>query len=85
MFLVFIKKNDRRSKHGCRSRENPKQPRITFELEELNDPWVTSAFQASIDGIFTPLATLLYDDAELDSIVTQFIKMVTYTATELLD
>ena len=43
-----------------------------------------SAFQATIGGIFAPLATLVDEDAYLDSMVTHFYKAVTDTAAELL-
>ena len=60
----------------------PTQPRIRFDLEKLNDPTVMSAFQATIGGRFAPLATLLDEDADLDSMVTHFNKAVTDTAAE---
>ena len=53
-------------------------------LEKLNDPTVISAFQATIGGRFAPLATLVDEDADLDSMVTHFNKAVTDTAAELL-
>ena len=62
----------------------PTQPRIRFDLEKLNDPTVMSAFRATIGGIFAPLATLVDEDADLDSMVTHFNKAVTDTAAELL-
>ena len=62
----------------------PTQPRIRFDLEKLNDPTVMSAFQATIGGRFAPLATLVDEDADLDSMVTHFNKAVTDTAAELL-
>ena len=62
----------------------PTQPRIRLDLEKLNDPTVTSAFQATIGGRFAPLATLVDKDADLDSMVTHFIKAVTDTAAEPL-
>ena len=40
-------------------------------------------FQATIDGRFVPLATLLDEDADLDSMVTQFNKAVSDIAAEL--
>ena len=43
-----------------------------------------SAFQATIGGRFAPLATLIDEDADLDSMVTHFNKAVTDTAAELL-
>ena len=60
----------------------PTQPRIRFDLEKLNDPTVMSAFQATTGGRFAPLATLVDEDVDLDSMVTN--KAVTDTATELL-
>ena len=57
----------------------PTQPRIRLDLEKLNDLTVMSAFQAT-----APLATLVDEDADLDSMVTHFNKAVTDTATELL-
>ena len=62
----------------------PTQPRIRFDLEKLNDPTVMSAFQATIGGRFAPLAMLVNEDADLDSMVTHFNKAVTDTAAELL-
>ena len=62
----------------------PTQPRIRFDLKKLNDPTVMNVFQATIGGRFAPLATLIDEDADLDSMVTNFNKAVTYTATELL-
>ena len=62
----------------------PTQPRIRFDLEKLNDPKVVSAFQATIGGRFAPLATLVDEDADLDSMATHFNKAVTDTAAELL-
>ena len=60
------------------------QPRIKFDLEKLNDPTVMSAFQATIGSRFAPLATLVDEDADLDSMFTHFNKAVTDTAAELL-
>ena len=62
----------------------PTQPRIRFDLEKLNDPTVMSVFRASIGGRFAPLATLVDEDADLDSMVTHFNMAVTDTAGELL-
>ena len=62
----------------------PTQPRIRFDLEKLNDPTAMSAFQATIGGRFAPLATLVDEDADLDSMVTYFNKAVTDIAAELL-
>ena len=61
----------------------PTRPKIRFDLEKLNDPTVMSAFQATIGGRFAPLATLVDEDADLDSMVTHFNKAVTDTAAEL--
>ena len=63
----------------------PSLPRIRFDLEKLNDPTVMSAFQATIGGRFSPLATLVDRDADRDSTVTHFSKAVTDTAAELLE
>ena len=49
----------------------PTQPRIRFDFEKLNDLTVMSAFRATIGGRFAPLATLVDEDADLDSMVTQ--------------
>ena len=43
-----------------------------------------SAFQATKVGRFAPLATLVDEDADLDSMVTHFYKAVTDTAAELV-
>ena len=43
-----------------------------------------SACQATIGGRFAPLATLVDEAADLDSMVTHFNKAVTDTADELL-
>ena len=43
-----------------------------------------SAFQATVGGRFAPLATLVDEDAHLDSMVTHFNKAVTDVAAELL-
>ena len=67
-----------------RNSRKPTQPRIRFDLEKLNDPTVMSAFQATIGGRFAPLATLVDEDADLDSMVIHFNKAVTDTAAELL-
>ena len=62
----------------------PTQPRIRFDLQKLNDPTVMSAFQTTICGRFAPLATLVDEDADLDSMVIHFNKAVTDTAAEIL-
>ena len=62
----------------------PSLPRIRFDLEKLNDPTVMRAFQATIGGRLAPLATLVDEDADLDSMATRFNKAVTDTAAELL-
>ena len=59
-------------------------PRIRFDLEKLSYPTVMSAFQATTSGRLAPLATLVDEDADLDSKVTHFNKAVTDTAAELL-
>ena len=58
--------------------------RIIFDTEKLNDPTVMSAFQATIGGRFAPLATLVDEDADLDSMVTDFNKAVTDTAEKII-
>ena len=62
----------------------PTRPRIRFDLEKLNDTTVMSAFQATIGGRFAPLAMLVDEDADLDSMVTHLNKAVTDTAAALL-
>ena len=61
-----------------------KQNLACLICEKLNDPTVMSAFRATIGGRFAPLATLVDEDADLDSMVTHFNKAVTDTAAELL-
>ena len=56
--------------------KNSREP-IRFDLEKLNDPTV-------IGGRFAPIATLVDEDADLDSMATHFNKAVTDTAAELL-
>ena len=43
-----------------------------------------SVFQATIGGRFAPLAMLVDEDADLDSMITHFSKAVNDTAAELL-
>ena len=62
----------------------PTQPRIGFDLEKLNDPTVMSAFRATIGGRLAPFATLVDENADLDSMVIHFNRAVTDTAAELL-
>ena len=62
----------------------PTQPRISFDIEKLNDPTARSAFQATIRCRFAFLATLVVEEAELDYMVTQSNKAVTDTVAELL-
>ena len=62
----------------------PTQPRIRFDLAKLFEPTVMRAFQATIGGRFAPLAMLVDEDADLDSMVTHFNKAVTDTTAELL-
>ena len=69
---------------GLKNSRKPTQPRIRFDPEKLNDPTVTSAFQATVGGKFAILAALVDEDADLDSMVTHFNKAVTDTAAELL-
>ena len=62
----------------------PTQPIIRFDLKRLNDPTVMSAIQATIGERYAPLATLVDEDADLDSMVTHFNKAITNRAAELL-
>ena len=64
--------------------KQPTQPRVRFYLEKLNDPTVTNAFQATIGGRSASVATLVHEDADLDSVVTHFNEAITDTAAELL-
>ena len=48
---------------------------IFIDLEKLNDTKVMSAFQATIGGRCAPLAMLVDEDADLDSMVTHFSKI----------
>ena len=43
-----------------------------------------NAFQAAIGGTIAPLATLVDEDADMDSMVINFNKAITDTAAELL-
>ena len=72
------------SQTRLKNSRKPAQQRIRLDLEKLNATTVTSAFQATIGGRFAPLATLVDEDADLDSMVTHFNKAVTDTAAELL-
>ena len=60
------------------------QPRIRFDLENLNDPTMMSAFQATIGSRFALLATLVDKDDDLDFVVIHFNKAVTDTAVDIL-
>ena len=51
----------------------PTQLRIKFDLEKLNDPLVID--EPTIGSRFAPLAMLV--DKELDTIVTEFNKVLT--------
>ena len=62
----------------------PTKPRIRFDLEKMNYPLVMNAFKATIGSRCAPLTTLVDEDAELEPIVTEFNKVVTNTATDLL-
>ena len=55
-----------------------------FDLEKLNHPTVMSAFRVTIGGRFAPLAMLVDEDADLDSMFTHFSKAVTDKVAELL-
>ena len=56
--------------------KNSRKP-IRFDLEKLNDPTVMRAFQATRGDRFAPLAMLVDEDADLDSMATHFNKAVT--------
>ena len=71
-------------KTRLKNSRKPTKPRIRFDLEKLKDPTVMSAFQTNVGGRFAPLATLVYEDADLDSMVTHFNNTVTDTAAEPL-
>ena len=71
-------------KTRLKNSRKPTQTRIRFDLEKLNNPTVMSVLQATIGGRFAPLAMLVDEDAELDSMVTHFSKTETDTAAELL-
>ena len=58
----------------------PTQPKIRFDLEKLNRPTLTSAFQATTGGSFALPAKLIGENACLDSTVTHFNKVVTDAA-----
>ena len=68
--------------HAIKNSRKRTQPRIRFDLEKLNGPTVMSALQATIGGRFTPLATLVDEEADLDFMVTHFNKAVTDTASQ---
>ena len=61
----------------------PKDTRLTFDLEKLNDPNVLETLQTMIGGKFAPL-TIMNEDTDLDSMVTTFNTAVTETASEIL-
>ena len=82
---ILVKKRFRSGNKAARTRTFPGADiGSDHDLEKLNDPTVMSAFQATIGGRFAPLATLVDEDADLDSMVTHFNKAVTDTAAELL-
>ena len=72
----------------------PTQLIIRFDLETLNDPTVMGAFQATRGGRFAPLTTLIGEDADLGSMVTnkaaellarQLRKKKPWVSPEILD
>ena len=58
--------------------------RIKFDLEKLKDPQVADAFQAMSGGKFAPLILPDADDTEVDTLVNNFNKAMTETASEIL-
>ena len=56
---------------------------LQFDIETLNGSTLMSAFQATIGCSFAPLATLVNEDADRDSMVDHFNKAVTDTSAEL--
>ena len=67
------------------NRDTPKEFKETNPAK--NPVWpreVMRGFQTTIDGRFVPLATLLDEDADLDSMVAQFNKAVSDIAAEFL-
>ena len=64
---------------------NQSLPRKRFDLENPNDLTQMSAFQATIDAKFKPLATLVDQDANLDYMVTYFNKAGPDIVAVLLD
>ena len=62
----------------------PTQTRIRLDLEKLNDPTWMSAFQSTICGRFAPLATVVDEDSDPDSMDTNFNRAVADTAAGLL-
>ena len=61
----------------------PKDTRLTFDLEKLKDPNVLETLQTMIGGKFAPL-TIMNEDTDLDSMVTNFSTAVIETANEIL-
>ena len=70
---------------ALRLTKNKKQnsTRIKFNLDKLNDPNVSEAFQAKLGGKFAPLLALAKEE-ELNSITNTFNETITEIATELL-
>ena len=48
----------------------PNQPRLGFDSEKMKDPDFACAFQATIDGKFTPLIGLRDEDLDIDTMIT---------------
>ena len=55
-----------------------------FDTEKLNEPTVINAFKTTISGRSVPLAMLVDEGDDLQSLVTNLNKVVTDTAVELL-
>ena len=58
--------------------------RVKFDLEKLKDTQVADTFQAMIGGKFAPLTLLDVDDTEVNTLVNNFNKAMTETASEIL-
>ena len=71
----YCKKKKKKKKK--RTPRKPIQPRIRFYIAKLNGLTVMSAFQATIGSELTLHATLVDEDAELDSKITFFNEALT--------
>ena len=65
--------NHKATQNKNNTKKKPIHARIRLDLEQLNDdPIVISAFQTTTGVRFAPLVTLVYEDADRDSMVTHF-------------